>query len=599
MRVRLVLGALVVSSLAVASAGFVDAGQRPQAPTDINWSPCYRNLASEINQDLVELGQPPVRYECATVRVPLDHSRSNGGTINLSLVRVPAAGPADDARSLFLNPGGPGGSGVDFALFFGPFIGLELGTAVREGFDVVGFDPRGIWRSTPIRCFGNERQGVQTFPPVAYPLTPQEVDATVAGVEALAERCDRGAKRPSEDMSTANVARDLDLLRQAVGDDQLNFLGLSYGSFLGQTYANLFPERVGAMVIDGVLDPEAWVNVEGQIPFSSRLRSDLGARATLEQFFELCDLTPGDGDTQPGECLLSGDGGTAADRFEAIIDGLAGNPIPVVDPFSGEPLLLTEQEVIGITTSILYNPFDYYFLAELLALIEQAVLADSAGAASSASAALGSFLGDLDANVALVNKRGFPNYENFVEGFPAVACSDSTSPTTVDAWIDPGLPDPDEYFGKLWDWASIPCLTWPRTDEARYAPGGPTGWGAETANPVLVIGNFYDPATRYQGAVIADELLPNSALLSVDDPGHTSLGISPFCAGPITGSYLLDPESTAAWADGVVCQSLLEVTGLNWIDLGAPPPDQPPPMMQVGAEYRHRLMPHIAYLPTR
>ena len=119
-----------------------------------------------------------------------------------------------------------------------------------------------------------------------------------------------------------------------------------------------------------------------------------------------------------------------------------------------------------------------------------------------------------------------------------------------------------------------------------------------TANPVLVIGNLYDPATRYEGAVIADHLLGNSALLTVDDPGHTSLGISPFCAGTITGDYLLDP-AIAASIDGFTCPSLLDATGLNWIDLGAPPPESPPPMMHFGARYRHQLMSQIAYQPLR
>ena len=390
-------------------------------------------------------------------------------------------------------------------------------------------------------------------------------------------------------MSTANVARDLDRLRQAVGDDQLNFLGLSYGSFLGQTYANLFPDKVRAMVIDGVLDPEAWVNIEGEMPFSSRLRSDLGARATLEQFFTLCDLTPGDG--QPGACLLSGDGGTAADRFAAIVAALDGNPIPVIDPFTGEPFLLTEQEVIAITASILYNPFDYYFLGELLAMIEQAI------AASVPSATLGTFMADLNTTTALVNKRGFPNYENFVEGFPAVACSDSTSPTSVDAWINPGLPDPDEYFAEFWDWASIPCLTWPRTDDNRYAPESPEGWAAETANPVLVIGNLYDPATRYEGAVIAD------ICSRTRHSSPSTIPATPRSAQPVlrrTGHRAVLPRSgIAEFIDGSTCPSLLDVTGLNWIEFGAPPPDGPPPMMQFGADYRHQLMGQIAYQPFR
>ena len=193
MKTRLLMAVLLVPAMTVTAAGLVDAAPKESAPKSLNWSQCYRDLSAETNQFLGELGEPLVRYECATVRVPLDHSEPNGAKINLSLVRIPAADPAAKIGSLFLNPGGPGGSGVDFALFFGPFIGLELGADVRARFDVVGFDPRGIWRSTPIKCFGNENQGVQTFPPVAYPLTDEEVQATVAGVELLADRCDRGA----------------------------------------------------------------------------------------------------------------------------------------------------------------------------------------------------------------------------------------------------------------------------------------------------------------------------------------------------------------------------------------------------------------------
>jgi pimeloyl-ACP methyl ester carboxylesterase len=582
-RVVAVLVGLVASTLAV---GMPAASSAPAVKVPkVSWSPCYQKVAADINVDLAQLGQPEVSYRCATVPVPLDYDRPNGPTIQLSLVRLPAAGPASDRiGSLFLNPGGPGGSGVDFALFFGPFAGLELGPAVRSRFDIVGFDPRGVGRSSALKCFGNERQAEQAFAPAPYPISEDEVAERIAADTVLAQACDRGTKRPSEHMSTANVARDMDLLRQAVGDDGLNYLGLSYGTFLGTVYANLFPENVRAMVIDGVLDPQAWTNEAGEIPFSTRLRSDLGARATLDRFFELCDATPGDGG--PGNCLLSdGTPGDAAERFAAIIERLEDSPLQVTDPFTGEAFVLGQQDVIGITLSILYNPFDYFFLGELLSIVET----------GAPPGKIGGFLSRLQTETALVNKRGFPNYVNFAESFPGVGCVDTRNPPGYGKWIDTGIADPDEYFAKIWDWASSPCAQWPRDDEDRY--DGNDGFGASTPNPVLVIGNLYDPATRFEGAVRTDELLGSSQLLTVDDPGHTSLGISPFCAGPITGGYLTSPSAPLPTD---FCPGLEAVTGLNWIDLGAPLPDAGAPGgLQVSDQLRHRLLPDIAYTPSR
>ncbi|WP_084830307.1 alpha/beta hydrolase [Demequina rhizosphaerae] len=574
------LAALLVSTLAVGipAASGAPPGEAPK----ISWSPCYKKLATEINVDMALLGQPEVSYECATVPVPLDYDRPNGPTIQLSLVRLPASGPeAERIGSLFVNPGGPGGSGVDFAVFFGPFAGLELDPGVRAGFDIIGMDPRGVGRSSALKCFGNVGQAVEVFPWAAYPISEDEVAAQIAGDALLAEACASGTKRPSEHMSTANVARDLDLLREAVGDAGLNYLGLSYGSFLGTVYANLFPDNVRAMVIDGVLDPEAWTNEEAEIPFSTGLRSDLGAGAALQKFFELCDATPGDGGD--GSCLISdGTSGDAAARFEEIIERLEDSPLEVFDPFVGETFVLAKQDVIAITLSILYNPFDYYFLGELLSLVE----------AGAPPGDMGAFLRELETETALVSKRGFPQYDNFVEAFPAVGCSDTRNPTDYAVWQDTGIADPDPYFAKIWDWASSPCAQWPREDDDRY--DGADGFGATTPSQVLVIGNLYDPATRYEGAVAVSELLGNTHLLTVDDPGHTSLGTSFFCAGPATGGYLIDPDE--ALPD--FCPGLEDAVGLNWIDFGAPPPDGDEPTgLRVADQLRHRLLPEISYMP--
>lgn len=370
-------------------------------------------------------------------------------------------------------------------------------------------------------------------------------------------------------MSTANVARDLDYMRQAFGDDQLNYLGLSYGSYLGQTYANLFPDNVGAVIIDGVLDPIAWANVGAPAPFSTRLRSDLGAEATLAEFLRQCQ--------EAGPlCALAPN---PEDRFNAILDRLRDAPIPIVDPGTGEAFEYRYSFFVADLLGALYNPFNFPLIADFVAFLESIP----------SPAALGLARRDLQATPGFVNKRGFPNYQNFAEGFPAVGCEDTQNPGGGHSvWFEAGkaaLTDAP-VFGEIWTWASSPCAVWSSFDNDVYR--GP--FTAETANPVLVIGNLYDPATRYEGAVAARELLPNSALLTVDDPGHTSLGIN-FCAAGATDFFLQDPEVAAPLIDGFTCPS----SG-NWFAIASAIATSGEGA-SVGADFRGKLMNDIAFSP--
>lgn len=502
------------------------------------WQPCFEEQAAEFD----------VVFECKHVDVPLDYDRPRRGTIEVELTRIPASDPDARRGSILFNPGGPGGSGIDFIVGFGPFVGFALSPEIPQQFDLIGFDPRGISRSTPIRCFSTLDEAVEVFPPFPFPEDRSEVRTVRRGDRRLAHACrhDYDARRIGRHMSTANVARDMDQIRQSVGDEQLNFLGLSYGTFIGATYANLFPDRVGSIVVDGVLDPVAWVNEEAEVPFSTRLRSDEGAAETLNEFFRQCDAAA------PGNCALAPD---SEARFDALAASLKEAPRTVVDPETGESFDVTYRDVIGFSLGVLYNPFGYAFLAEIYALLE-----------SSPPAGTPTF-----APISGLMDGFHPDgpdepYENFVEGFPAVACVDTNNPRSYRTWERAGEAAEAEFghFGKIWTWASSPCAQWPFKDRDRYE--GP--FTAVTSNPVLVIGNLYDPATRYEGAQTVRSLLPNSALLTVDTPGHTSLGLNE-CAGFVTAQYLLDP-SFAGVIDGETCPA-----EFNAFDVVAGPPDAP------------------------
>jgi hypothetical protein len=238
--------------------------------------------------------------------------------------------------------------------------------------------------------------------------------------------------------------------------------------------------------------------------------------------------------------------------------------------------------LISATLGTLYNPADYPFLAADLAFLE-AVLGTGTFSRTAPS-----FVADS----LFVNKRGFPNYENFVEAFPAVACSDSNNPNDYDVWSTEGAnADLSGYFGRIWTWASSPCAQWPLRDAARF--NGP--FSEHTANPVLVIGNLYDPATPYEGALAAYAGLPNSLLLTVNVTGHTSLGLSG-CAGFVTGRYLLDPNSVGVF-DGFECPGF--GNNENPFEIFPGPFGAGDSSVDLNTEIRLRLLSEIAYGPRR
>ncbi len=553
-RVRLILAALLLASVAApASLAAQEAPARHTPPsTTIQWEPC----------------KTAPGFDCAHVRVPLDHDDPRSSHIMLNVARLAATDQANKIGSIFLNPGGPGGSGTDFLFGAGPALFNE---EVRAQFDLIGFDPRGINRSRPLLCFNSLEESFAAFPPFPFPMSPIEEAIEKAATEILAAACGAAEIRIRDHMSTADVARDMDLMRAMVGDEALNYAGYSYGSFLGNTYANLFPDRVRALVIDGVLNPVDWTTGVGNeadtLPFSTRLGSSIGAQESLDEFFRLCD------EAGPA-CAFAPN---SSDRFDALADKLLAGPIEIVDPGSGEAFPFTYADLVGSSLGPLYNSLSWPDHAAFLAFIE----------AGASATVLGEALAATEAASGLATTRTRVRYPNFVEGFPGVACSDSDNPDNYEAWPLAAAADEaaNGYFGRLWTHASIPCWNWPGESADRYA--GP--FTTATSNPVLVVGTTYDPATPIHGAVAVRSMLPNSSLLTVEGWGHTSLFLSA-CADAAISDYFLTGIPPA---DGMVCTQDLSPFGTPLTAAGT---DQ---QTRDRAAVREAVMEEVAFRPAR
>ena len=486
------------SSVLLLVPGMVMANQ--SVPT-IDWQACHP-----------ESGLP---YLCGSAEVPLDYNAPEGGKLSLALIKLPATTSTGKIGSLFYNPGGPGGSGVDFVLS----LGKLLPTDIREHFDVIGFDPRGVAGSSPLVCFN----GPVSVPPFFFPQNPAEEALKADFDRTMASACKTNGGSVLDHMSTANVARDLDLLRQAVGDSQLNYVGYSYGSFLGVTYANLFPDKIRAMVLDGVVDPIAWTtgyDDEGyNLPVTTRTLRDEGMQATLNEFLRLCD--------QVGVAQCSF-GNAAASKFDFLVSYLRTTPVHMVDPING-PFDLTYDRFIAAVFSALGNSSTWTLLANALNEIQATISnssEDTALKAGTAFAALTTALGGASS----------PDDLTLAAQQFAIMCSDSTNPDNYAAWSLAGEAADAKggIFGRLTAWQSSPCAVWQGSDSGRYL--GP--FTQTTTEPILLVANRFDPLTPYGGAQHTHSLLPNSALLTLEGWGHTSLFLSS-CVDQAVSSYLL------------------------------------------------------------
>ncbi len=450
--------------------------------------------------------------ECATADLPMDHDEPAGARVQIAVARVPATDPATRIGSLFVNPGGPGGEFVTYLQQAGAGRFADL----NARFDIVAFAPRGVAPSTPaIDCqVDQETQGIYSTP-VPDPLDI-DVDAYVAKAQGYVDACLAANGEILEHVSTANVARDMDALRAAVGDERLTYLGYSYGTFLGATYASLFPDRHRAMVLDGALDADEYVND----PFSSIAAQTAGFEVALARFAEACAVD---------QVACSGFGGTDPYlAYDQLLAAAEAAPIPA-DAYPADPRPVTADDIRIVTSQLLYAKRNWGLLG--------AVLAETAAGDGSTVRAL------LDQ---VVHADGAASDRYF-----SIGASEQRYPQDdLEVYLDRGA-ESWASFPHFWfnsGYAEISYALWPAHDEDAFA--GPFEVPGSSATP-LVIGTTYDPATPYSGAVSLVADLGNARLLTMEGDGHTAYGGRSACIDAATDAYLVDGALPAA---GTICR---------------------------------------------
>lgn len=474
----------------------------------------------------------------ATVKLPLDYDKPKGAKVRVALFKVPAADPTNRVGTLFLNPGGPGGSGVALARTASTFLSQEI----LNKFDIVGFDPRGTNGSTQVRCFSSAAKQTSALSgmSVAFPVDAAQEELYLKSAKKLGKACSKRARKLASAMSTAEVARDLDVLRRTLGGKsaKLSYLGFSYGTYLGEVYASLFPDRFRAMALDGVVDPTAWAgnSSTGGSPTTIRIRAAEGAWQALQTGLERCAAKG------PQYCPLA-DPKADFDRVAAELR--IRGWVDVAD--DGGAFRFTYTEYISAVLSLLYYPSGMDYVAELTARLDDVLYPGSSATLRRAGKNLMTLVKSYQ-RAARTQSVLIGTYDNELDAYSSVICTDSREPRWPGTWqlaatrADAAVP----HFGRLWAWSDVQCATqyWKAKDEDVFRGS----FIQPTAAPVLLVGNYQDPATNYDNAVQTARLMPNSYLLSSDSWGHTAYGTSA-CVTSRVDAYLL----TGAQPDGTVC----------------------------------------------
>jgi pimeloyl-ACP methyl ester carboxylesterase len=459
-------------------------------------------------------GQPPVwggceqfvgdtsnipTAQCGTVSVPIDYANPQGAQAQLAVIRIPATGGRIGA--LMVNPGGPGASAVDTVAGMGAAL---ADTDIRRRFDLVAFDPRGVGHSTPqLRCRTDaEFDAYRREPNADYS------QAGVAHIEALyrqyAQSCsERVGDAFLESVGTVSTVRDMDVVRAALGENQINYLGFSYGTEIGAAYAEAYPDRIRAMVLDGAVDPSL-------DPIEENLRQMAGFQMAFDDYAADCAQLAG--------CPLGNDPAQFVNRYHELIDPLVARPARTSDPRG-----LSSQDAITGTVNALYSRQYWKFLTSGLLGLQR-----------------GTDPGDLLLLADdYVNRDQSGHYQNTQDAFYSIRCVNAPFPTDPAVWAAADQRSrevaPFLSYGNFTGFAPRDtCSMWPVPASSTPHPAVSPGPGK-----VVVVSTTHDPATPYQaGADLAKQM--SASLITFDGTQHTVVFNGDACVDTAVVAFLVD-----------------------------------------------------------
>ncbi|MCV0334543.1 MULTISPECIES: alpha/beta hydrolase [unclassified Microbacterium] len=507
-RAAAIIAGLAAASVALSGCLYAmipEQSSRPATSSEPDTEGVAEDLLPFYSQDLTwtECG---VGFDCTDVTAPLDWEDPGKGEITLSVVRHRAEGTP--VGSLLTNPGGPGASGVDLIL---NSLDFAVGADLIENFDVIGFDPRGVGDSTAVKCYDAPQMDDYLYGiPSAARGTAEWEAELLDSHKAFAEACDANSNGILPYITTVNAARDMDLIRAVLGDKQLNYLGYSYGTFLGATYAKLYPEKAGRLVLDGAIDPA----VPGLEVGATQA---LGFESALRAYMQDC--------LDSGECPFNGTVDEAMADLGALLASVDSTPLK-----SGDGRMLGADSLMTAIIAALYSQDSWGYLTQAL---DEALQGDPTSAL---------FLADF------YNGRENGTYtDNSAEAFRAYNCmdypveDDPAAEAATNAKIAEGAPTIAPYWT-----GPDSCAVWP------YPPTGTRGEiKAEGAGPILVIGTTNDPATPYEWSESLAKQLEEGILITRVGEGHTGYNKGNACVDDAVEAFLLDdvvPE------DGLRCE---------------------------------------------
>ena len=460
--------------------------------TQAAWRPC-----PEVPRRLVGRGASGMTYDCAAVAVPRNWAAPVAGqTYDVQLLRIRSQTQHDRIGSLLVNPGGPGVSGIDTAVYlsFGQALG-GLPTAITDRFDIVGFDPRGVGRSDPIRCISAaDKDKMNAADP--DPTSQAVFDEVVALNQRVADGCGRKYGDQLSLFSTEQAARDMEAIRAAVGDAKTTYLGYSYGTLLGATYAQLYPKSIRALVLDGAVDPK-------EDAVSASETQAKGFERAFGNFTAWCKATP-------RRCAI------APDARGAVTDALAkaeNSPVRGEDGREATP-----GWIFAAVVASLYVESSWQRLAQAIDDLPT-----------------GRAKGVFDLADAFVEREPDGTYSNQADVFLTVTCVDAKDAPSVDRIRQLQSQWRAKYplFGGPLAMTLLPCAFWPGHKDPY--PTGP----AAGAPPIVVVGTTGDPATPYENTADLATMLGTGHVLTWEGEGHTAYP-STRCIANAVDAYLID-----------------------------------------------------------